>query len=93
MYLVLIAWLYVVLMAAVAEAFSSNGTWLGAGVTFVMWGLLPMSIVGYLMGTPARGRARRAAAEAALAASAPAEPPDGGDHAAGDAVAPERKEP
>ena len=87
MYLVLIAWFYVVLMVAVAEAFSSNGTLLGAVITVVLWGLLPMSILAYLMGTSARGRARRAAE-----ASAAAVQPDSGDHAAGDAVAPERKE-
>lgn len=88
MYLVLIGWLYVVLMVAVVEATSSGGTLLGAAITFLLWGLLPMSIVGYLMGTPARARARRAASAAAAGLQ-----PDGGDHAAGDAVAPVREEP
>jgi membrane protein implicated in regulation of membrane protease activity len=90
MYLVVIAWIYVALMVAVAEAASSNGTLLGAALTFVMWGLLPLSIVVYLMGSPARRRARRAE-EAAEGASISA--PDRGDHPAGDAVAPERIEP
>ena len=90
MYLVVIAWVYVALMVAVAEAASSNGTLLGAVLTFLMWGLLPLSIVVYLMGSPARRRARRAA-EAAEAGSGPA--PDGGKHPPGDAVAPERVEP
>jgi hypothetical protein len=87
MYLVVIAWVYVVLMVAVAEAASSNGSLLGAVLTFLMWGLLPLTIVVYLMRSPARRRARRAA-EAASALA-----PDRGDHPAGDAIAPERVEP
>jgi hypothetical protein len=91
MYLVAIGWLYVVLMMAAAEALSSQGTVLGAFFTFVLYGLLPLALVVYIGSTPARKRARRAA-EAAEAAAASAAP-DGGGHAAGDAVAPERKEP
>ena len=60
MYLVLIAWLYVTLMMAVAEATSPMGTVLGAVMTFVLYGLLPMSIVGYILGTPSRKRAIKA---------------------------------
>ena len=60
MYLVLIAWLYVTLMMAVAEATSPMGTVLGAVMTFVLYGLLPMGIVGYILGTPARKRAIKA---------------------------------
>jgi hypothetical protein len=89
MYLVVIAWLYVVLMVAVAEATSSNGTLLGAALTVVLWGLLPLAIIVYLMGSPARRRARRALD----AAHASAQQPDRSEHAAGDAVAAERKEP
>ena len=40
MYLVAIGWIYVVLMMAVVEAMSSQGTLLGACVTFVLYGLL-----------------------------------------------------
>ena len=91
MYLVAIAWVYVVLMMAVAEAMHPNGSVLGAIFTFLLYGVLPLSIVIYLMRTPLRRRKRRAAeAAAAIASSAQ---PDGGDHAPGDAVAPERKEP
>ncbi|MEI7785498.1 MAG: hypothetical protein WCK08_14010 [Betaproteobacteria bacterium] len=60
MYLTIIAWLYVVLMMSVAEAASPQGTVLGAIATFALYGLLPLSIVIYIMGTPARRRARRA---------------------------------
>ena len=86
MYIVAIAWIYVVLMMAVAEALSSQGTVLGAFFTFVLYGVLPLSIVLYIGGTPARRKARRAAEAAASIA------PDGGGHAAGDAVAAEGKE-
>lgn len=102
MYLVIIAWLYVVLMMALAEALSSQGSVLGAVITFVLYGLLPLGIVGYILGTPGRKRARRAreAAELAALQAAAATPgssadADAGGHAAGGAVAavaPERKE-
>ena len=59
MYLVVIAWLYVVLMMTVAEATGPNGTVLGAIVTFFLYGLLPLSLVVYLMLAPQRRRARR----------------------------------
>ena len=88
MHLVAIAWIYVVLMMAAAEASSSNGSLLGALFTILLYGVLPLSIVMYLLGTPGR-RAKRQAAEA----SAPGVEPDGRGHAPGDAVAPERKEP
>jgi hypothetical protein len=87
MYLIAIAWIYVVLMMAVAEALSSQGSVLGAFFTFTLYGALPLAILLYIGGTPGRKRARRAAEAAASAA------PDGSGHAAGDAVAPERKEP
>lgn len=61
MYLVAIGWMYVVVMMAVAEAMSPSGTVLGAVFTFLLYGCLPLAIVLYLMGTPARRRARRAA--------------------------------
>lgn len=61
MYLVAIGWMYVVVMMAVAEAMSPSGTVLGAVFTFLLYGCLPLAIVLYLLGTPARRRARRAA--------------------------------
>jgi hypothetical protein len=87
MYLVAIGWIYVVGMVAIAEAMSSQGTVLGAVFTFVLWGLVPLAIVLYILGTPARKAALRRR-EAAAASDAP----DGGGHAAGDAVAPKREE-
>ncbi len=88
MYLVAIGWMYVVLMMAVAEAMSTQGTVLGALITFVFYGLMPVSIIIYILGTPSRKRARlkaeqaaeqaagQAAGQAAEAALAPA-PVDG----------------
>ena len=67
MYLIVIAWIYVVLMMSVAEATSSTGTLLGAIITFVLYGAGPVTLVVYLMGAPARNKAikKRAAAEMA----------------------------
>lgn len=103
MYLVVIAWLYVVLMMSLVEALGSQGTVLGAVMTFLLYGLLPLSIVMYVLGTPARRRARQRQ-EAMADADAQTGPvpvvspgvladPDGRGHAAGDAVAAIRKEP
>lgn len=61
MYLVAIGWMYVVVMMAVAEAVSPQGSVLGAVFTFLLYGCLPLAIVLYLLGTPARRRAHRAA--------------------------------
>lgn len=71
MYLIAIAWFYVVLMMAVAEALSANGTVLGAIVTFVLYGLLPVSLLMYILGTPGRRRLRLAQEAAEQAAAAP----------------------
>ncbi|HET7793420.1 MAG TPA: hypothetical protein VFL64_08550 [Rhizobacter sp.] len=89
MYLVAIGWMFVVLMMAAAEAMSPIGTVLGALITLLLYGVLPLSIVLYVMGAPMRRRARRAAEQQDAASAAP----DGSRHAAGDAVAPEREEP
>lgn len=96
MYLVPIAWLYVTVLMAVAEATSSHGTLLGALITFVLYGLVPVALIVYLMRTPARRRARLAREAQEMQEAASVEP-DAGGHAAGTAegglVAPVRKEP
>ena len=56
MYVIVIAWMYVVLMMSVAEATATQGTLLGAIVTFFLYGVGPAALVAYLMGTPARKR-------------------------------------
>jgi hypothetical protein len=98
MYIVPIAWIYVALMMAVAEATSSQGTFIGAVFTFLLYGVLPVSILIYLMGTPLR-RKQRLQQEAAV--SADSIKPDESSHAASAAdvapssgsIAPVRKEP
>ena len=97
MHLVAIAWLYVALMMALAEAFHSQGTVFGAIVTFFLYGVGPLALVLYLMGTPARRRAvKRREAEPPTVASEGSGQPDQGSHAPGPAtdavVAPVRKE-
>ncbi|PLP99938.1 hypothetical protein [Cupriavidus pauculus] len=76
MYIVAIGWLYVALMMAITE------TSVLAGVaTFLLYGLAPVSIVMYIMGTPGRRRRRKAeeARETSEAATAqPARLPDDG---------------
>lgn len=96
MHLVAIGWLYVALMMAVAEATSSDGTVVGAVFTFVLYGVLPVSLVLYLLAEPARRRRRRErdAAELARRRAAESAAPDGsGEAAAGAPVAPVREEP
>ena len=107
MYLIVIAWIYVVLMMSVAEATHSTGTLLGALVTFVLYGVGPVALVVYLMRAPARRKAikaREAAEAGAMAPDASATDsvtPDAGSHASGGAeaialdagIAPVRKEP
>lgn len=102
MYLVAIGWLYVALMMAVAEATNTNGTVLGAIVTFLLYGLGPVALVLYLMGSPLRRRAAKAreaaerAAQQAPSRETSAEPDAGREAAAGAegvGVAPVRKEP
>jgi hypothetical protein len=79
MYLVIIAWLYVVTMMAVVEATSTTGTVVGAVFTFVLYGAAPVSLVVYLLGR------RRSSADSSA--------PDGSSESPADAVAPVRKEP
>ncbi|WAC75972.1 hypothetical protein OU995_25770 [Roseateles sp. SL47] len=72
--------MYVVLMMAAAEAMSPQGSLLGAVITFLLYGVLPLSIVLYLMGTPQRRAARKRAeaqAEAEAEARAPSQQPSG----------------
>jgi hypothetical protein len=89
MYLVAIAWVYVALMMALAEATSSQGTVLGAIITFVLYGALPISLVMYLMGTPQRRAARRRTEAAAMAS----QQADDGGHAATEPLTAEREKP
>jgi hypothetical protein len=85
MHIVAVGWIFVVVLMSLAEGMSPQGSWLGAFFTLLLYGVLPLSIVLYVMGTPMRRRAR-------LRAEASPNP-DCGGQPAGDALAPERKEP
>jgi TRAP-type mannitol/chloroaromatic compound transport system permease small subunit len=103
MYIVPIAWIYVALMMSVAEASNSNGTVLGGLMTFILYGLLPVGLVLYIMGTPGRKRLLRAreqearaaymAQQTAANALGSGDTPDAGGQPSADTVAPVRKEP
>lgn len=54
MYIIAIAWIYVVFMMAIMEASVIAGI-----VTFLLYGVLPVSIIVYVMGTGQRKRKRR----------------------------------
>lgn len=109
MYLIAIAWMYVAVLMAVAEASAPTGSILGAIITLVLYGIMPCAILLYILGTPERKRrlhAQRQQAEAdwqaqqqALAAQEPpaSHPPDSHGHAPraaqGSGIAPVREEP
>jgi membrane protein implicated in regulation of membrane protease activity len=66
MYIIAIAWLFVVVLMAAAEAMSTSIV--GGLLTLVFYGLLPLGIVLYLLGTPQRRRnQKKRAQEQALA--------------------------
>jgi hypothetical protein len=104
--IVTLAWGYVVLVAALVEASGPEGAILGALVTVLFYGVLPIAVLSYISGA---GRRRRAARAAAGQVSAPPAPggsaeagagaaasdgvdPGGGGQAAGQPVAPVREE-
>lgn len=64
MYIVAIAWVYVVFMMAITESTAVAGV-----MAFALYGILPLTIILYIMGTPERKR-RRAATEAMARATA-----------------------
>lgn len=76
MYLVAIAWLYVAVMMALAEATHAQGSVLGAVITFLLYGLGPVALLMYLLGTPGRLRERKRREAQADTAAADALPAD-----------------
>ncbi|KHK56607.1 hypothetical protein PI87_09390 [Ralstonia sp. A12] len=64
MYIVAIAWLYVVLMMSLTEQ-----SWVAGIGTFILYGLAPLSLFLWIVGSPARKR-RRLAQEAEKNAAA-----------------------
>lgn len=55
MYIVAIAWIYVVLMMSITEESIIAGL-----MTFALYGILPLTIILYIMGSPQRKRQRKA---------------------------------
>lgn len=55
MYIVVIGWLYVVLMMSITEH-----SVIAAIMTFLLYGILPLSIILYVTGAPARRRKKLA---------------------------------
>lgn len=94
LYIIPIAWLYIVVLMSVAEATSPQGTLLGAIVTFILYGLLPLSIVMYIAGSPLRRKAAKRRQEdlaAAPEASPSDDSPDGSSQSATDTIPPVRE--
>jgi hypothetical protein len=78
MHIVAIAWIYVVLMMSITERSVIAGI-----MTFLLYGVLPLLVILYLMGSPQRKR-RRALAEkqeAEMQASSSSSPSPEGEHA------------
>jgi hypothetical protein len=71
MYIIAIAWLYVVLMMSITEHTAMAGV-----MTFLLYGVFPLTIVLYLMGTPQRKRNRQFAQKLKNAEAAPAPAPE-----------------
>ena len=97
MHIIPIAWIFVVVLMTVAEATSTQGTVLGAFFTFLLYGVIPLAIVMYLLGTPSRWRARKRAEAAEAQPTSPADSTrgdgDGGGHAPAARSVAEREEP
>jgi hypothetical protein len=72
-YIIAIAWLYVVVLMAATEHSMVAGV-----MTLVFYGLIPLGIVLYLFGTPERRR-RALRREASRLADQPVGHPDGAD--------------
>ncbi len=96
MYLIAIAWMYVALMMALAEATAPQGSILGACITLLLYGVLPCSLLLYILGTPERKRRLHAerlqaqrdweATQQAAASSTAASTPDSSGHTPRSAV-------
>ncbi len=77
MWIVAVAWIYVVVLMAATEPSIVHGV-----MTFLFYCALPLSIVLYLMGSKGRRAKRQAQARNKAAASSGAEPAAAGDSGA-----------
>lgn len=72
MYIVAIAWLYVVLMMSLTEQ-----SWIAGVGTFLLYGVAPLSLFLWIVGSPARKRRRQAREQTAPNAAPNAAAPSG----------------
>lgn len=76
-----LTWMFIVVLMAAAEGTSPQGSWVGAFFTLLGYGVMPLSIVLYIMATPIRRQRRafqeaQAARESALQAASRSAPAD-----------------
>ena len=71
MYIVAIGWIYVVLMMSITETSVIAGV-----MTFLLYGILPLTVILYLLATPERRRRRQAAEKRQIVPVAPEGSPD-----------------
>jgi hypothetical protein len=89
MWIIAIAWMFVAVLMAIAEAVSPVGSVLGAIITLLFYGVFPCALLMYILGSEQRKRARQAAERRALALSdAGADQPDAGRLPTRDAIPP-----
>lgn len=92
MWIIAIAWMFVAVLMAVAEAVSPIGTVLGAVITLLFYGVLPCALLMYILTSGQRKRARQVtelrAAQQALATQASTDQPDAGGLPTSDALSP-----
>jgi len=69
MYIVAIAWIYVVLMMSITERTAVAGV-----MTFLLYGILPLLIILYLMDAPRRKKERARRENTAASAAHPPSP-------------------
>lgn len=81
MYLIAMAWGFVVVLMALVEATSTQGTVLGAFFTLLLYGVLPLSIVLYVLGAPSRSKARKKLESVQASVQPSAQEANDGDHA------------
>ena len=67
--LIALGWLYVAVMMALAQAFHPEGGVLSAAFVLLAYGVAPVALILYVLGTPQRRQARRAREQADQAAA------------------------
>lgn len=84
--LIVLGWLYVAVMMALVQAFHPEGGLLSAAFVLLAYGVAPVALILYVLGTPARRQAWRAREQAEQAQQQPVPAPGGGEAAGGAAA-------